>query len=149
MVGRFFEDFSLGEKFVSPARTVTEADIVSYCGLSGDYNPLHTDEEFAKKTQFGTRVAPGALIYAISSGLRGRLNLLDGTVMAMLGIDKLKFSNPVKPGDTIHVEFELTARKETSKSSQGVLIFNNVVLNQHGEQVSTYENAFLVKRKVH
>ena len=142
---RFFEEFAVGEKFTTPARTVTETDIVNYCCLSGDFNPIHMDDEFAKKTQFQSRIAPGPLIVAISSGLRGRLGINEGAVL--LGIDKLRFSSPVKVGDTIHVEVTVASKKETSKTKRGILTLNTVVLNQRQDVVSTYETTLMVKRK--
>ena len=142
---RFFEEFTVGEKLTTPARTVTETDIVNYCCLSGDFNPLHTDDEFVKKTQFQSRIAPGPLIVAMSSGLRGRLGINDGAIL--LGIDKLRFSSPVKVGDTIHLELTVTSKKETRKAERGILTLNTVVLNQRQEVVSTYETALMVKRK--
>jgi len=143
---RFFEEFTVGEKLTTPARTVTETDIVNYCCLSGDFNPIHTDDEFAKKTQFQSRIAPGPLIVAMSSGLRGRLGINDGAIL--LGIDKLRFSSPVKVGDTIHLELTATSKKETSKVERGILTLNTVVLNQRQDVVSTYETTLMVKRKV-
>lgn len=125
---------------------MTETDIVNYCCLSGDFNPIHTDDEFAKKTQFQSRIAPGPLIVAMSSGLRGRLGINDGAIL--LGIDKLRFSSPVKVGDTIHLELTATSKKETSKVERGILTLNTVVLNQRQDVVSTYETTLMVKRKV-
>ena len=145
MQPRFFEEFTVGEKFTTPARTVTETDIVNYCCLSGDFNPIHTDDEFAKKTQFQSRIAPGPLIVAISSGLRGRLGINEGAIL--LGIDKLRFSSPVKVGDTIHVEVTVASKKETSKAERGILTLNTVVLNQRQDVISTYETTLMVKRK--
>jgi len=103
------------------------------------------DDEFAKKTQFQSRIAPGPLIVAISSGLRGRLGINEGAVL--LGIDKLRFSSPVKVGDTIHVEVTVASKKETSKTKRGILTLNTVVLNQRQDVVSTYETTLMVRRK--
>ena len=145
MQPKFYEEFRVGDKFTTPARTVTETDIVNYCCLSGDFNPLHTDDEFAKKTQFQSRIAPGPLIIAISSGLRGRLGINEGAIL--LEIDKLRFSSPVKIGDTIHLELTVASKKETSKAERGILALNTVVLNQNQKVVSTYETTLMVKRK--
>jgi acyl dehydratase len=142
---KFYEDFQVGEKYATPARTVTETDIVNYCCLSGDSNPIHTDDEYAKKTQFKSRIAPGPLIVAISSGLRGRLGINEGAVL--LEIDKLRFSSPVKPGDTIHLELTVASKRETSKAERGIVTLGTVVLNQRQEVVSTYETTLMVKRK--
>ena len=145
MQPKLYDEFRVGEKFTTPARTVTETDIVNYCCLSGDFNPLHTDDEFAKKTQFQSRIAPGPLIVAISSGLRGRLGIHEGAIL--LEIDKLRFSYPVKIGDTIHLELTVASKKETSKPERGILTLNTVVLNQQQKVVSTYETTLMVKRK--
>ena len=87
MRGLYWEDWEIGQEFVSPARTITEADIVMFAGLSGDYNPLHINEEYCKTTQFGTRIAHGPLIYAIAAGLVFQLHLYDDTLIAFLGFD--------------------------------------------------------------
>src|SRR5450759_5895517 len=76
MRGLYWEEWEISAEFESPARTVTEADIVMYAGLSGDYNPLHTNEEYAKQTQFGSRIAHGPLVYGIAAGLLFQLHLL-------------------------------------------------------------------------
>jgi acyl dehydratase len=110
MTGLYWEEWEIGAEFVTPARTVTEADIVNFAGLSGDYNPLHIDEEFCKKTQFGGRIAHGPLVYAIAAGLLFQLHLYDDTLIAFLGFDSLKFTRPVKPGDTIHAWVKVLRR---------------------------------------
>ena len=106
MRGLYWEEWDIGAEFVSPARTFTEADIVTFAGLSGDYNPLHINEEYCKTTQFGRRIAHGPLVYAIAAGLIFQLHLYDDTLIAFLGFDSLKFTNPVKAGDTIQPEIE-------------------------------------------
>lgn len=147
MTGMYWEEWEIGAEFVSSGRTVTEADIVMFAGLSGDYNPLHIDEEFCKKTQFGTRIAHGPLVYAIAAGLLFQLHLYDDTLIAFLGFDSLKFTNPVKAGDTIHAKIKVLEKRETSRPDRGVMKRQLQVLNQRGEVVQDAIQAFLLKRK--
>lgn len=147
MRGLYWEDWDIGAEFISPARTVTEADIVMFAGLSGDYNPLHINEEHCKNTQFGTRIAHGPLVYAIAAGLIFQLHLYDDTLIAFLGFDSLKFTNPVKAGDTIHAELKVLEKRETSRADRGVMKRELKVYNQRGEMVQDAVQAFLLKRK--
>ena len=135
MTGLYSEEWEVGAEFFTSARTITEADIVNFAGISGDYNPLHIDEEFCRKTQFGTRNAHGPLIYSIAAGLLFQLHLYDDTLIAFLGFDSLKFTKPVKIGDTIHVRIEVLEKRETSKPDRGVMKRLLQVLNQNDEVV--------------
>ena len=147
MRGLYWKEWEIGAEFESPARTVTEADIVMYAGLSGDYNPLHINEEYAKQTQFGTRIAHGPLVYGIAAGLLFQLHLYDDTLIAFLGFDSLKFTKPVKPGDTIHARIKVLEKRETSNPERGVMKRELKVLNQRGEVVQEAFQSFLLKRK--
>jgi len=93
--------------------------MVMYAGLSGDYNPLHVNEEYCKTTPFGTRIVHGPLVYAIAAGLIFQLHLYDDTLIAFLGFDSLKFTKPVKPGDTIHARIKVLEKRETSNPRAG------------------------------
>src|SRR5512136_1770173 len=121
--GKFFEDWKTDEEFETGSRTITETDIVIYAGLSGDFNPLHVNEEFAKKSVFGTRVAHGFLIHSISIGLINQTGYFDGTVMAQLGHNKVTFLKGTVAGDTIRVKCKITKLEETSKKDRGVMTF--------------------------
>ena len=147
MRGLYWEDWEIGAEFESPGRTVTEADIVTFAGLSGDYNPLHINEEYCKQTQFGTRIAHGPLVYAIVAGLLFQLHLYDDTLIAFLGFDSLKFTKPVKAGDTIRARIKVLETRETSNPERGVMKRQLTVLNQRGEVVQEGVQAFLLKRK--
>ncbi|MBI1989541.1 MAG: MaoC family dehydratase N-terminal domain-containing protein [Betaproteobacteria bacterium] len=147
MTGLYWEEWEIDAEFESAARTVTETDIVMFAALSGDYNPLHTNEEYCKKTQFGTRIAHGPLVYAIAAGLLFQLHLYDDTIIAFLGFDSLKFTNPVKAGDTIHARIKVLEKRETSRPDRGVMKRQLQVLNQRGEVVQDAIQAFLLKRK--
>ena len=147
MRGLYWEEWEVGAEFESPARTVTEADIVAFAGLSGDFNPLHVNEEYCKQTQFGGRIAHGPLVYAIAAGLLFQLHLYDETLIAFLGFESLKFTRPVKPGDTIRARIKVLEKRETSSPERGVMKRQLHVLNQRGEVVQEGVQAFLLKRK--
>lgn len=147
MRGMYWEEWEIGAEFESPARTVTEADIVMFAALSGDYNPLHVNEEYAKTTIFGTRIAHGPLVYAITAGLLFQLHLYDDTLIAFLGFENLKFTGPVKAGDTIHAKIKVLEKRETSRPDRGVMKRELKVFNQRGEVVQEAIQNFLLKRK--
>ena len=147
MVGLYWEEWEVGKSFETAARTVTETDVVNFAGISGDYNPLHINEEYCKTTQFGTRIAHGPLVYAIAAGLLFQLHLYDDTLIAFLGFESLKFTKPVKIGDTIYAKVTVTEVTETSKPDRGVMKRPLQVINQHGEIVQDGIQAFLMKRK--
>ena len=146
MTGLYWEEWKIGAEFVTSARTITETDIINFAGISGDYNPLHIDEEFCRNTQFGTRIAHGPLVYSIATGLIFQLHLYDDTLIAFLGFDSLKFTNPVKIGDTIHARVEVIEKRETSKPDRGIMKRLLQVLNQNDELVQEGVQAFLLKR---
>jgi len=131
--GRWFEEFEVGQKIITVGRTITESDIVSFAGLSGDFTQIHTDSEFAQKTPFGKRVAHGLLILSIASGLAMRTGILEGTVIAFREINNWKFNNPVYIGDTIHVELNIIETKAIPRISGGSIIIEIVVKNQKDE----------------
>ncbi|MPZ24829.1 MAG: dehydratase [Dehalococcoidia bacterium] len=133
MPGMYFEDFEVGDSFTTPRRTVTEADVASFAGLSGDYNPLHTDRVFASETPFGEPIAHGMLILAMITGLNARLGINDGTAIAMLGIDEWRFHRPVYFGDTIYARVTITGKRPTSKPGRGILNRKFEVFNQRHE----------------
>nr|WP_319514509.1 MaoC/PaaZ C-terminal domain-containing protein [uncultured Cohaesibacter sp.] len=131
---KFFDDFEIGEKYTSGRRTITETDIVNFAGISGDFNPLHMDEIFANSTVHGGKIAHGALIFAISTGLFNQCGFSDGpTQIANLGLNGLDYKRPVKPGDTIHLEIEVSGKRETSKGGRGIVEFHVDVVNQRDE----------------
>jgi 3-hydroxybutyryl-CoA dehydratase len=131
--GMFFEEFSVGQHIISTARTVTESDVVTFAGLSGDYNQIHTDAEFSKNTPFGQRVAHGLLGIAIASGLAMRTGVLEGTVLAFREINEWKFSKPIFIGDTVLVELDVKETKAMPRLGGGSVIIELSVKNQHEE----------------
>ena len=133
--GMWFEEFKPGQTFTSPARTVTEADIVAFAGLSGDFNQIHTDAEYSKTQPFGQRVAHGLLVLSIASGLAVQIGVLEGTIIAFREIDKWKFTKPVFIGDTIHVVMEVKKSKHIPRLNGGIVVIQLSVRNQSDEVV--------------
>lgn len=142
----YFDDFHVGQEFVTKARTVTEADVVNFAALSWDTNQLHTDVEFAKGTQFGERIAHGMLGIVIHSGLSQMLGLMEGTILAFLGMT-WNFHLPIKIGDTVHVIQRVKEMREASKTDRGVLTFQKELINQRGEVVQTGTTTVLLARR--
>lgn len=147
MSGLFFEDFNEGDEFVTPRRTITEADVMAFAGLAGDHNPLHTDAVFAAQTPFGERIAHGLLILGIASGLVSRLGVFDGTALALLGIEDWRFIAPVKFGDTIHVQMRIIEKRETSHPERGILRRALEIVNQRGDIVQAGTLALMCRRR--
>lgn len=143
----YFEDFEVGQRFATPARTVTEADVVNFAGVSGDYNPIHTDAEFAKATPFGQRIAHGLLVLSMLTGLRQRSGHFEGTVIAWMEIRNYKFLKPVLIGDTVRGESEILEKRETSKPDRGIVVQRVRVLNQRDEVVQEGEFVTLIRRR--
>jgi acyl dehydratase len=131
--GVYFEEFEVGQRFQTVSRTITESDVVTFAGLSGDFNQLHTDEEFAKNTPYGRRIAHGLLGMAIASGLTMRSGVLEGTALAFREINTWKFSNPIFLGDTIHVELEVKETKSLPRLGGGSVLIELTVKNQRNE----------------
>jgi acyl dehydratase len=130
---RYYEDLEVGEEVISPARTVTEADIVNFAGLSGDFNVIHTDAELTKSLPFGQRIAHGLLGLTIVSGLASRTPGADQLqLVAFLGMT-WDFRKPIFIGDTIHLVKTVASKRPTSKPGLGVVIFDAKVVNQRGE----------------
>jgi len=133
--GLFFEEFEAGQHVTTPGRTITEGDIVTFAGLSGDYNTIHTNAEYSRTTPFGKRIAHGLLVLSIASGLVTRSGIMEGTVMAFREIENWKFIKPVFIGDTIHVEIEVTETKAIPRLGGGAVFINLQVNNQSNEVV--------------
>lgn len=144
--GKYFEEFEPGGSFETAARTITEADIVNFAGVSGDFNPLHTDEEHARTTPFGRRIAHGMLVLSAGTGLANQLGYFEGTTVAFLELGA-KFLAPVFPGDTVRLLFEVAERKESSKLDRGVVRFQVSFLNQKKEKVAESQWTLLMRRR--
>lgn len=128
----YFDDFSLGQKFISKGRTVTEADLVNFTAVTWDHNSIHTDAEYAKETPYGKRIAHGILGIAIQAGLTSHLT--GDSILALLNVN-WNFKKPVFIGDTLHVEQWVKEMKALPDGKRGVLTFEKEIINQDGEVV--------------
>jgi 3-hydroxybutyryl-CoA dehydratase len=133
--GLYFEEFEIGQSITSVGRTVTEADVVGFAALSGDWNPIHTNAEFAAQHPFGQRVAHGLLGLSIASGLAVRTGFLEETVLAFREIDSWKFSLPIFLGDTIRVRATVVDTKPMPRLGGGLVTLKGEILNQDDKVV--------------
>ncbi len=133
MAGLYFEEFTVGQAVKTIGRTISEDAIFSFAGLTGDFNQIHTDADFASKTQFGQRIAHGLLGLSIATGLIMQTGLLEGTVLAFREINEWKFVKPFFIGDTVHVMMAVTETKALPRIGGGSLVSSIEVLNQKNE----------------
>lgn len=145
-MGKYYEDFSIGDVYESPGRTITETDVMNYAGLSGDFNLIHTDAEYAKTTVYGKRVAHGLLGLSITSGLMTRLGIFEGTIIAFLGLE-WNFTGPIFFGDTIHFRMTIEHMRETSKPDRGIIKRKVEVINQDNKVVQEGIMTVMIKRR--
>lgn len=143
MPDRFFEEFEVGQRWVSRGRTVTEADIVNFAGLSADFFPLHIDEEYAARSRFGRRVAHGLLVLSMATGM---VPADPEKVQALYGLDHVRFLRPVFIGDTIHIEMEV-AETRPREDGSGVVSFRQTMINQQGDPVMANIYRLLMRRR--
>jgi acyl dehydratase len=148
----YLDDYEIGEKMISPARTITEADIVNFSGITGDWHPLHTDVEYATRTPFKGRIAHGMLTLSIGMALPFRLgpysSYLPKSFIAFYGMDEVRFTAPTRIGDTVHCEVEVIGITDKGKG-KGVLTVRNRIKNQKDEiLVSFVMKLFCGKRPV-
>jgi acyl dehydratase len=144
--GRYFEEFAIGDSVATSGRTINEADIVTFAGVSGDYNEIHINAAYAAGGPFGERVAHGLLILSIASGLAVQTGFIERTVMAFRELD-WKFSRPVMIGDTIRVMLEVTEMKPMPRLGGGSVSMKVSVLNQKDEVVNRGSWVMLVESK--
>ena len=145
--GQYFEEFEVGQTVVTVGRTITEGDIVRFAGLSGDFNQIHTDADYATQEMFGERIAHGLLVLSITSGLAVQTGFIEGTVLAFRELD-WKFSRPVVIGDTVHAQIEVEAVKAVPRLGGGNVVMKVTVVNQKDEVVHRGHWVMLVKSKL-
>ena len=144
---RFYEDLEVGEEHESPARTITETDIVNFSAISGDWSPVHTDEEYCKKSPYKTRIAHGLLGLAAVEGLKQRIPAFtDVRYMASLYWN-YKFTGPILIGDTIRIRVRVASKRETKKPDRGIVVEYITMRNQRGEVIQEGEHGLMVVRK--
>ena len=148
VLGLWYEEFSEDVERLSPGRTITESDLVAFSGLTGDFSQVHTDEEFCKKTEFGTRIAHGLLGLSIAQGLAWRTNYTQGTGVASLAWNKWTFKKPIFIGDTVRVRWRLLNKRPSgSKPGMGIITELVELVNQRGEVVQDGEHVTMVRRR--
>ncbi|HYC81311.1 MAG TPA: MaoC/PaaZ C-terminal domain-containing protein [Solirubrobacterales bacterium] len=143
----YFEDMPVGASWVSPRRTITEADVSAFAGVSGDFNPIHVDEVFAASSPFGRRVVHGTLVLAVATGLRQQMPIFRGSMRALLEYRSWKFTAPVFFGDTVAVVTTVAEARETKRPDQGVVVQRVEVVNQDGVTVQAGELVSLIARR--
>jgi acyl dehydratase len=146
MASLYYEDFQVGQEYLTRRRTVTEADITIFAGLSGDHSPIHTDEVFAKETPFGARIAQGALGLSIATGLIVQMGLTEDTAIALLEIT-CKFTDAIRIGDTLQVRQVVEDKRETSTPGRGIVTIRYDVLNQHGKVALAGLEKLMIKKR--
>jgi 3-hydroxybutyryl-CoA dehydratase len=142
-IGMYYEDYEVGQKMVTRGRTITESDLVQFAGLTGDYNPMHTNAEYAKTSIAGQRVAHGMLVLSYAIGQTYQLGFLERTVLTFRSVE-MKFSLPVYIGDTIHVELTVKEIKEAARLGGGTVVSEARIINQDGKTVQKGEWTMLV-----
>ncbi len=143
--GFYFEEFAVGQSVTSPARTITEGEVMAFAGLSGDYNAIHTDAVSAAQGPFGQRVAHGLLVMSIAVGLAARLGFIEATVLAFREIDQWKFSQPVFFNDTIRMRATVSETRAVRRLNAGLVTLQVEILNQRDEIVQQGTWRMLVK----
>lgn len=145
----YFEDCRVGEKVVSPGRTITETDVVMFAASTGDWLPIHTDAEFARASVFGERIAHGLLVLSVGSALlfrSGEFVVLPRATVALYGVEKVRFLAPTRIGDTLRTESEVIRMTEVGVT-RGLIAIKGTVRNQHNQVVATFILRALVGRR--
>lgn len=145
--GLCFEQFEAGQRLTTAGRTVTEADVVQFAGLSGDFNPIHVDAMFAERTSYGRRIAHGLCVISMATGLVASTAVLAGTALAFREIVEWRFASPVHLGDTIRCEVQVAETKPYPQLEAGTVTFKVDVKNQHDNLVQTGKWVMLVRSR--
>ncbi len=145
--GLYYEEFNVGDEFVTPARTITESMVSTLVTVGGFIAPLFCDAEFAKGGVFGGLIAPGKATLLIMDGLEEQHGFMIDTAMAFLGMENVKFKSPLIPGDTIHVHVKVLAMRETSKPDRGLVTHRSTCINHRGETLVETDTTHLMMRK--
>ncbi len=140
-----WEDFEVGRRYATYGRTVTEGDLSLFCAFVGYHVPLFIDEEHARRTPYGGRIAPSAFTMSVSTAMTE--GLFRHTVLALLAVERGRFLAPVRAGDTIRTEVEVLSKRETSDAGRGVVVFRDHVLNQRDELVFQIDKTTLLRRR--
>ncbi len=148
MANKCWEDFKVGDKSVTQGITITDAHLVNWAGLTMDFYSLHMDEEFAKKTQFGGRIAHGPLIFGMAIGLAYIAGFYGDSIIAWMGLENMRLPVATRVGDTIRVELTVKEKRETKKPERGICIITYAVKNQRDEDIMVFDCIQLLHRRV-
>lgn len=143
------DDYAVGERIVTPRRTITEHDVVSFAAFTGDWHPLHTDTVYAAESAFGERIAHGMLVLSVAMALPFRLGphaYLPESFIAFYGMEDVRFTAPVKIGDTLHTECEVESI-EAKNPRRGLLTWKNTAINQDAVPCCVYRTRLLCGRR--
>ena len=144
--GKYYEDFVVGEEMISAGRTIGEGTIDLFAGLTGDFSQVHTDAEFMKESEFGERIGHGILALGIMQGLMWRTNYTQGTGVATIGWDKLKFTAPLRIGDTVRASWRIKEKRVSqSRPHLGIITEESRLMNQRKEDVVTGEHVTMLR----
>lgn len=143
----WFEDLSTGRAWTSTGRTLTEADVVAFCGVSGDFHPLHVDAEYAARSPFGARLVHGALVLSVATGQRGQLPFVGEALVAFVEIRSWAMHKPVHIGDTVRTRTTIEEVRATSDAVRGIVVQRVEVLNQRNEVVHDGEMVNVVRTR--
>jgi len=144
---RFYEDLEVGEEYESPGRTITETDVVNFSAISGDWSPVHSDEEYCRKSPYKTRIAHGLLGLAAVEGLKQRIPAFTNVRYMASLYWNYKFTGPILTVDTIRVRVRIHSKRETKKPDRGVVVEYVTMLNQRGEVVQEGEHGLMCLRR--
>lgn len=144
-----FDDFEIGDMVVSRGRTIGDGDISAFAGLTGDHYPLHIDEEYAKSSRFGTRVAHGPFTFTIAVGLVGMSGFYGDAITALLEVRSMRATKPVVAGDTLKVRAEVIELTAGDNPKYGTIGVNYSVRNQRDEEVMVFQQYMLARRRPH
>lgn len=145
-MGRYFEEFAVGDIFTTGTRVITREDILAFAILTGDTNPLHTDTEFMKDSQFGDVIAHGLFVVSVAIGLIAETGIMQGTTIALSQADS-RLLAPTLPGDELHADFEIVALRPSRKLDRGVMDRVIRVVNQHGQTVAETRTVSIMRRQ--
>jgi len=138
----------IGRRFVSRPRVLTEVDVDRFAELTGDLNRLHTDEEYARKTMFGGRIAHGLLVLSLAIGLWYEMGLTRDSLVALLGMDKVAFRAPVRPGERFHLVSRVRSRRPSKSNPEaGIVVLHDVVVDNLKRKLVEFERILLVRRR--
>ncbi len=150
MRGKYFNDWTVNEKYTTVGRTITETDLVMFASMTGDYNVMHTNKDYMENNQqFGKRIAHGLLGLSIAHGLLARTGYLEETAIAFLGVESWQFKAPIFIGDTIHIDIEVVDKRASrSRADRGIVKLFLRVVKQDGTTVQEGFKTIMFKREL-